>query len=71
MDPGTLLIMRDVLHGLTHFEQLQESLGIPPTTLARRLTALVEAGLLERRRAFYDWLAKRRDTDRRHRECRA
>jgi DNA-binding HxlR family transcriptional regulator len=46
----TLLIMRDVLHGLTRFDQLQESLGIPPNTLARRLNALVEAGLLQRRR---------------------
>src|SRR5689334_8847373 len=44
------LIMRDVLHGLTRFDQLQESLGIPPTTLTRRLAALTEAGLLERRR---------------------
>jgi len=40
----TLLIMRDVLHGLTRFDQLQDSLGIPPNTLARRLNALVEAG---------------------------
>jgi DNA-binding HxlR family transcriptional regulator len=46
----TLLIMRDVLHGLTRFDQLQDSLDIPPTTLTRRLTALVEAGLLERSR---------------------
>jgi DNA-binding HxlR family transcriptional regulator len=44
------LIMRDVLHGLTRFDQLQESLGIPPNTLARRLSALVDARLLERRR---------------------
>jgi DNA-binding HxlR family transcriptional regulator len=46
----SMLIMRDVLHGLTRFDQLQENLGIPPNTLARRLDALVEAGLLERRR---------------------
>lgn len=44
------LIMRDVLYGLTRFDQLQENLGIPPNTLARRLDALIEAGLLERRR---------------------
>jgi DNA-binding HxlR family transcriptional regulator len=46
-----LLIMRDVLlHGTTRFDALQKNLGIAPTTLARRLAALVEAGLLERRR---------------------
>jgi DNA-binding HxlR family transcriptional regulator len=46
----SLLIMRDVLHGMTRFDALQENLGIAPTTLTRRLNALVEAGLLERRR---------------------
>ena len=46
----SLLIMRDVLHGMTRFDALQKNLGIAPTTLARRLDALVEAGLLERRR---------------------
>jgi DNA-binding HxlR family transcriptional regulator len=46
----TLLIMRDVLHGLTRFDQLQTHLDIPPNTLARRLNALVDAGLLERHR---------------------
>jgi DNA-binding HxlR family transcriptional regulator len=49
-DGWALLILRDVLLGLTRFDQLQESLDIPPNTLARRLDALVEAGLLERRR---------------------
>src|SRR5262245_16088635 len=46
----SLLIMRDVLHGITRFDALQKNLEIAPTTLARRLAALVEAGLLERRR---------------------
>src|ERR1700687_1129784 len=46
----SMLIMRDALHGLTRFDQFQNSLGIAPTTLTRRLNALVEAGLLERRR---------------------
>ncbi|MGH7090910.1 MAG: winged helix-turn-helix transcriptional regulator, partial [Stellaceae bacterium] len=32
------------------FDQFEESLGIAPNMLARRLTSLVEAGLLERRR---------------------
>jgi DNA-binding HxlR family transcriptional regulator len=46
----SMLIMRDALHGMTRFDQFQDSLGIAPNMLARRLDALVEAGLLERRR---------------------
>jgi DNA-binding HxlR family transcriptional regulator len=46
----SMLIMRDALHGMTRFDQFQESLGIAPNMLTRRLGALVEAGLLERRR---------------------
>lgn len=43
-----ILILRDAFAGLTRFDQFQESLGIAPNTLTRRLKALVEAGLLER-----------------------
>jgi DNA-binding HxlR family transcriptional regulator len=46
----SMLIMRDALHGMTRFDQFQKSLGIAPNMLARRLDALVEAGLLQRRR---------------------
>lgn len=46
----SILIMRDALHGMTRFDQFQKSLGIAPNMLARRLNALVEAGLLERHR---------------------
>ena len=46
----SMLIMRDALHGMTRFDQFQTSLGIAPSMLTRRLNALVEAGLLERRR---------------------
>src|SRR6202171_5927423 len=46
----SILILRDALHGFTRFDQFQKSLGIAPNTLTRRLNALVEAGLLERRR---------------------
>jgi DNA-binding HxlR family transcriptional regulator len=45
----SMLIMRDALHGLTRFDAFQESLGIAPNMLTRRLKALVAAGLLERR----------------------
>ena len=46
----SILIMRDALHGFTRFDELQKSLGIAPNMLSRRLNALVDAGLLERRR---------------------
>ena len=42
--------MRDAFGGLTRFDQFQDSLGIAPNMLTRRLNALVEAGMLERRR---------------------
>jgi DNA-binding HxlR family transcriptional regulator len=46
----SILILRDASLGLTRFDQFGESLGIAPNILTRRLKALVEAGLLERRR---------------------
>src|SRR6516165_9161420 len=46
----SMLIMRDALHGFTRFDEFRKSLGIAPNMLTRRLNALVEAGLLERRR---------------------
>ena len=47
---GSILIIRDALHGLTRFDQFEESLGIAPNMLTRRLSALVKAGVLEKRR---------------------
>src|SRR5271155_4342848 len=46
----SILILRDALGGMTRFEEFQKSLSIAPNMLTRRLTGLVEAGLLERRR---------------------
>ena len=46
----SILILRDAFRGLTRFDEFSESLGIAPNMLARRLTALVEAGLLRRQR---------------------
>jgi len=46
----SILIIRDALHGFTRFDQFQKSLNIAPNMLARRLSTLVDAGLLERRR---------------------
>jgi DNA-binding HxlR family transcriptional regulator len=46
----SMLIIRDALHGLTRFDQFEESLGIAPNMLTRRLGALVKGGVLEKRR---------------------
>jgi DNA-binding HxlR family transcriptional regulator len=46
----SILILRDALAGMTRFDEFQDSLGIAPNMLTRRLNALVEAGLLERHR---------------------
>jgi DNA-binding HxlR family transcriptional regulator len=46
----SMLILRDAFHGLTRFDQFQNSLKIAPNMLTRRLGSLVESGLLERRR---------------------
>ncbi len=49
-DRWSMLVLRDVDRGFTRYEQLRTSLGIAPNILARRLTALTDAGLLEKRR---------------------
>src|SRR5918995_3831039 len=49
-DAWSMLIMRDAHTGLTRFDEFRKSLGIAPTMLTRRLTALTEEGLLEKRR---------------------
>ncbi|MEJ0070418.1 MAG: helix-turn-helix domain-containing protein [Pseudomonadota bacterium] len=46
----SILILRDAFHGLTRFDEFQKSLDIAPNMLTRRLNALVEGGLLTRRR---------------------
>ncbi len=45
----SILILRDAFFGLTRFDEFQKSLSIAPNMLTRRLNALVEEGLLERR----------------------
>jgi DNA-binding HxlR family transcriptional regulator len=46
----SILILRDALGGMTRFEEFQKSLNIAPNMLTRRLTALVDAGMMEKRR---------------------
>jgi DNA-binding HxlR family transcriptional regulator len=45
----SILILGDAFQGLTRFEQFQRDLEIAPNMLTRRLKALVDGGLLERR----------------------
>ena len=49
-DAWSMLILRDAGLGQTLFDDFQKGLGIAPNILTKRLAALVEAGLLERRR---------------------
>jgi DNA-binding HxlR family transcriptional regulator len=44
----TLLIVRDVFHGIRRFDELQENLGIARNILSDRLSRLVGEGILER-----------------------
>src|SRR5260221_10757822 len=46
----SILILRDAIRGRTRFDEFQANLGIAPNILTRRLAALVDDGLLERRR---------------------
>src|SRR5580704_7654924 len=45
----SILILRDAFAGMTRFDEFQKSLDIAPNILTRRLTGLVDAGMLERR----------------------
>jgi DNA-binding HxlR family transcriptional regulator len=49
-DWWTILILRDAFHGRTRFDEFQKSLDIAPNILSRRLSSLVDDGLLKRRR---------------------
>ena len=49
-DRWSMLVLRDIQRGFGRYDQIRTSLGIAPNILARRLTALTDAGLLEKRR---------------------
>jgi DNA-binding HxlR family transcriptional regulator len=49
-DWWNIMILRDAAYGLSHFDHFQQSLGITPGILTRRLNQLVKAGLMKRRR---------------------
>jgi DNA-binding HxlR family transcriptional regulator len=44
-----ILILREAFYGATRFDEFEQRLGIAPSMLTRRLNALVDDGLLERR----------------------
>ncbi|GJG95296.1 helix-turn-helix domain-containing protein [Cupriavidus pauculus] len=48
-DTWSVLILREAFYGATRFDDFQKRLGIAPNMLTRRLTKLVDEGLLERR----------------------
>lgn len=49
-DAWSMMILRDAGYGSTRFDQFRASLGIAPNILTRRLAALTQEGLLEKRR---------------------
>nr|WP_276592557.1 MULTISPECIES: helix-turn-helix domain-containing protein [unclassified Methylobacterium] len=49
-DIWSMLVLRNASAGQTRFDQFRASLGIAPNILSRRLKALTDAGLLEKRR---------------------
>jgi len=64
----SILILRDALRGSTRFDEFLKNLDIAPNILSRRLNALVEGGLLERRRYTdhpprYEYVLTRRGGD--------
>lgn len=48
-DAWSILILRDAHAGVTRFDQFKKNLGIAPTMLTKRLSALTDAGLLAKR----------------------
>ncbi|MBA3592568.1 MAG: helix-turn-helix transcriptional regulator [Pseudomonadota bacterium] len=48
-DAWSMLILRDAHAGMARFDQFRKNLGIAPTMLTKRLAALTDAGLLEKR----------------------
>lgn len=64
----SILILRDALRGARRFDDFQKSLAIAPNMLARRLSSMVDSGLLERRRyserpARYEYVPTERAHD--------
>ena len=48
-DRWTILVLREIFNGVRRFDDISEHIGVSRSVLARRLAALVEDGVLERR----------------------
>jgi DNA-binding HxlR family transcriptional regulator len=64
----SILILRDAFAGLTRFDEFEQSLGVAPNMLSRRLAELVKSGLLAKRRynarpPRYEYLLTERGRD--------
>ncbi len=53
-DWWTLLIIREALYGLTHFEDIRKSLGISRAVLSNRLKQLTKNGILQKHEDAHD-----------------
>lgn len=47
-DPWVLLVLREALQGVSRYDDFRDRLGVADSVLAKRLAAMVDAGLLER-----------------------
>ena len=47
-DPWVLLVLREAFTGSTRFDQIRDALGVADNVLSRRLSQMVDAGLLTR-----------------------
>ena len=47
-DPWVVLVLREALQGVSRYDDFRDRLGVADSVLARRLAAMVDAGLLER-----------------------
>ncbi len=47
-DSWSLLILRDLGQGFSHFDEFQKNLGIAPGVLSKRLSTLTQAGLIKK-----------------------
>ncbi|MBO9626877.1 MAG: helix-turn-helix transcriptional regulator [Microbacterium sp.] len=61
-DPWVLLVLRELFSGRTRFDQLRDATGAADSVLARRLSSMIDAGLLERDDAGYRLTDSGRET---------
>ena len=57
----TLLVLREVMLGRRHFQEIKRNTGVASNILTDRLETLVEHGVLERRGSAYHATRKGRD----------